>query len=231
MKISDNHITELYRFTREHFVEHYDVQTELVDHLANDIEQIWQAQPDLSFQEAKTISFKKFGVFGFMDVVGSRQKTLEKRYWKTILRFVKDWFQFPKIIITLIMYSSLFLLFTSSVSEFVFVGIIVCYFFFGIVKIIQLKSIFNKRKKRLGKTWMLEDLIFKQGVGNAAVLPLYTFQIFIHTGDSTSVSLIWGALLALFYTAIFIIGYISLVILPQKAEELLSETYPEYKLS
>jgi hypothetical protein len=231
MKISDNQITELYRFTREHFVEHYDVQTELVDHLANDIEQIWQAQPNLSFQEARTISFKKFGVFGFMDVVGSRQKALEKRYWKTILRFVKDWFKLPKIILTLIIYSSLFLLFTSSVSEFVFVGIISCYFFFGIVKIIHLKSIFNKRKKSLGKTWMLEDLIFRQGVVNAAFLPLYTFQIFLHTADLTSEPLIWGALLALFYTAVFIIGYISLVILPQKTEELLLETYPEYKLS
>jgi hypothetical protein len=230
MKITDAHITELYRFTREHFVEHYDVQTELVDHLANDIEQIWIEQPTLTFREAKTISFKKFGVFGFMDVVGSRQKALEKRYWKTILRFVKDWFKLPKIILTLIIYSSLFLLFTSSVSEFVFVGIISCYFFFGIGKIIQLKSIFNKRKKSLGKTWMLEDLIFKQGVGNAALLPLYTFQTFLHIGDLTSMSVTWALIASVFYTSIFIIGYISLMIIPSKAEELLLETYPEYKL-
>jgi hypothetical protein len=96
MKISDNQITELYRFTREHFVVHYDVQTELVDHLANDIEQIWVEQPILTFREAKTISFKKFGVFGFMDVVEQKQKAMNKRYWKILLRFIKEWFTLPK---------------------------------------------------------------------------------------------------------------------------------------
>ncbi|MDC1464178.1 hypothetical protein N8387_00675 [Polaribacter sp.] len=34
MKLTETHIQELYKFTRKHFVEHYDVQTELVDHLA-----------------------------------------------------------------------------------------------------------------------------------------------------------------------------------------------------
>lgn len=41
MKLTPEQIQELYKFTRQHYVEHYDVQTELVDHLANDIEQIW----------------------------------------------------------------------------------------------------------------------------------------------------------------------------------------------
>ena len=78
MKLTPEQIQQLYKFTREHFVEHYDVQTELVDHLANDIEQIWETQPNLSFEDARTISFKKFGVFGFMDVVGERAKALNK---------------------------------------------------------------------------------------------------------------------------------------------------------
>lgn len=90
MKITENHITELYKFTRQHFVEYYDVQTELVDHLANDIEQIWQDRPELSFHEARTISFKKFGVFGFMNVVEQKQKAMHKRYWKILWRFVKE---------------------------------------------------------------------------------------------------------------------------------------------
>ena len=42
MKLTENQIEALYKFTRQHFVYHYDVQTELVDHLANDIEQIWE---------------------------------------------------------------------------------------------------------------------------------------------------------------------------------------------
>ena len=34
MKLNNQHIEQLYTFTRQHFVEHYDVQTELVDHLS-----------------------------------------------------------------------------------------------------------------------------------------------------------------------------------------------------
>ncbi|PIE98900.1 MAG: hypothetical protein CR961_01445 [Polaribacter sp.] len=76
MKLTAEQIQDLYKFTRQHYVEHYDVQTELVDHLANDIEQICKEKPSLTFTEARDISFKKFGVFGFMEVVEQKQGEL-----------------------------------------------------------------------------------------------------------------------------------------------------------
>ena len=100
MKLTETHIQELYKFTRKHFVEHYDVQTELVDHLANDIESIWIEKPKLTFEQARDESFKKFGVFGFMEVVEQKQNQMNKKYFKTILRFAKEWFRLPKIIFT-----------------------------------------------------------------------------------------------------------------------------------
>lgn len=45
MKLNQTHIDSLYKFTRQHYVVHYDLQTELVDHLANDIETIWELNP------------------------------------------------------------------------------------------------------------------------------------------------------------------------------------------
>ncbi len=108
MKLTENHIKQLYKFTREHFVYHYDVQTELVDHLANDIEQTWEAKPQLTFEQARDVSFKKFGVFGFMNVVDKKQKAMGKKYWKIILQFAKDWFQLPKIVATFAIFSLLF---------------------------------------------------------------------------------------------------------------------------
>ena len=69
-------IDHLYQFTRQHYVEWYDLQTELVDHLANDIEHIMDNNKDLSFEEAKKVSFKKFGVFGFSDVIEQKQNAL-----------------------------------------------------------------------------------------------------------------------------------------------------------
>ena len=90
MKLTDNNISELYKFTRKHFVEHYDVQTELVDHLANDIEAIWEENPNLSFEKARDKSFKKFGVFGFMNVVEEKHKQVGKRYRKVLWTLFKE---------------------------------------------------------------------------------------------------------------------------------------------
>jgi hypothetical protein len=91
MKLTQDQIQELYKFTRAHYVEHYDLQTELVDHLANGVEQQWAHYPKLSFEEAKQMEFKKFGVFGFMDVVAERQKAMGKKYRKIIWQFFMAW--------------------------------------------------------------------------------------------------------------------------------------------
>ena len=49
-KVSASQIEKLYRFTRQHYVEYYDVQSELVDHLANGIEEQWKEDPEIPFQ-------------------------------------------------------------------------------------------------------------------------------------------------------------------------------------
>ena len=52
MKLNPQQIDKLYLFTRQHYVEYYDLQAELVDHLANAIEIEWQQNPKLTFDEA-----------------------------------------------------------------------------------------------------------------------------------------------------------------------------------
>ena len=46
MKLSSNQIQQLYTFTQQHYVEYYDLQTELVDHLANSIEEQCTENPN-----------------------------------------------------------------------------------------------------------------------------------------------------------------------------------------
>lgn len=58
MKLSLEQIERLYQFTRQHYVEYYDLQTELVDHLANAIESQWLENPKLSFEQALQVEFK-----------------------------------------------------------------------------------------------------------------------------------------------------------------------------
>lgn len=52
MKINDSQLEQLYTFTQKHYVEWYDLQMELVDHLAHGIEAQWQENPSLNFEDA-----------------------------------------------------------------------------------------------------------------------------------------------------------------------------------
>jgi hypothetical protein len=51
MKLTAEQIDHVFTFTRQHYVEWYDLQSELVDHLANAIETQWQENPKLSFNK------------------------------------------------------------------------------------------------------------------------------------------------------------------------------------
>lgn len=100
IKLTRAQIDQLYLFTRQHYVEWYDLQSELVDHLANAIETQWQENPKLTFDEALNNEFRKFGVFGFMGVVEEKQKFLGKKYRKLIWNYYTEFFRLPKIILT-----------------------------------------------------------------------------------------------------------------------------------
>ena len=108
MKLNTSQIDQLFIFTQQHYVEYYDLQSELVDHLANAIEMQLHENPNRSFDEVLNIEFKKFGVFGFMDVVEKRQLALGKKYNGLVWQHFKYFFGIPKIILTIAMTLLLF---------------------------------------------------------------------------------------------------------------------------
>ncbi|TDP60005.1 hypothetical protein [Flavobacterium dankookense] len=229
MKLSQEQIERLYKFTRQHYVEYYDLQTELVDHLANAIEEQWQQNPKLSFEEALQIEFKKFGVFGFMDVVEQRQSVLNKKYNKLVLSELKTFFSVPKIIGTVAAIGIVFYFIKSItlgalVVQSLFFILVVLYFL-GIAILMQRNK---KRNKQNGKKWLLKEIMF--GYSSSAGLINLPIQFALHLkGENYH-----DGLLLLFSFLLILLGlteYIMLVLIPSKAEDFLKETYPEYKIA
>jgi hypothetical protein len=101
MKVTENQIQQIYTFTKKCHVEWYDVQTELVDHLANGIEKQWLTNPNISFYNALMNEFKKFGFSGFENLVEEKTKALNKYYRKQVWFYLKEFLTLPKIILTL----------------------------------------------------------------------------------------------------------------------------------
>lgn len=228
MKLSKEQIQQLYTFTRQHFVEHFDVQTELVDHLANDIEQILTEKPTLSFEAAKMMSFKKFGVFGFMEVLEESSKALNKKYWKLVLEIFKNYFKLPQLLSVLLIFATIY-------TGFLFVPnhrLIYMILGFGIaafllVRLIQLQKIKKQRFKKTNKKWLLEEYILN--AGNIGTLSYFIFQIPMNLKMQLD-SVLLIIIASLFFTFYIIFTYIIAFVLPLKVEEILIKQYPEYKL-
>jgi len=229
MKLNQPQIQDLYAFTKQHYVDYYDLQTELVDHLANDIEAIWEVQPKLSFEEAKSKAFKKFGVFGFMDALEQKQKAMSKRYRSYLWTEFKTWCAMPKIVISMTLFLSIYTLFTTTFAKQFSIGLYVIICLWSCYKCWQLNKMFKIRNEKYNKKWMLEDIIFnKAGIMVLVLLSqVHTFFTMLENAFNNVYKI---ASLATAFTLLILINYIILELLPNKAEKLLINNYPEFSL-
>jgi hypothetical protein len=228
MKLTPSQIDQLYTFTQQHYVEYFDLQTELVDHLANSIEEQWAENPKRSFEEALQIEFKKFGVFGFMDVVEQRKIAMNKKYSKLVWLHFKNFFKLPQIIGTLLSIFLVFQMLKSITISHEVVAIlaymILISFWVGLIRMNRKRK---KTVKEEGKKWLLKDIIY--GYSSMAGMSYLPFQIFlqfeIHHSNLTTLFF-----MSFFIVSMVIIEYILFFVIPSKASEYLKQTYPEYDL-
>ncbi|MCF8713658.1 hypothetical protein JM658_02370 [Joostella atrarenae] len=231
MSLTSEEIKELYAFTRKHYVEWYDLQTELVDHLANGIELQMEQNSELSFKDALQTEFKKFGVFGFMDVVEERKKALGKRYLGFIKNEFLDYFKWPEFVKFLTIWGALYTAFYFTEKKYILIFGLITTFFIGIVFfMVRMRKKIKARQAESNKKWLLEQHIFDLGgFAGGVFLPIQIIAQFrIHEFFSWSVATC--VLVSLGFTGYVFIIYIILVKIPSKAESYLCRVYPEYKL-
>ena len=228
MTVTETQIQELYRFTRQHFVEHYDVQTELVDHLANDIESQWEEKPELSMEEALNIAFKKFGVFGFQDVVSARANALNKHYWASVWTIFKQFFTLPKIILTTALLCFTYLcLSLTPVFKYTLGGIVVVYLIVFSIRAYQINKSIKREQKATGRKWLYQDIVSSLGylgvyanlvVQLASRIPYLDAQL----------NPLYLSLLCVFIVSFGILSYIILFEVPKKITLYLKQEYKAY---
>jgi len=231
MKLTALQIDHLFTFTRQHYVEWYDLQSELVDHLANAIESQWEKNPKVTFDEALTIEFKKFGVFGFMDVVEKRQAVLRKKYNGVVWEHIKGFFGIPKIVLTIAMTLVLFsILKLENYREWIFIGFFITLFGFLVYEMIKNNRIRKKKNQIGGKRWLFEEIINQYGGFTGIIaLPFNMFIQFFNHNENFSNNF-WTLGLSFFLVLFSLVFFVVFKIIPSKATEYLAATYPEYKL-
>jgi hypothetical protein len=103
MTLNQEQIEALFRFCEKKSVRYYDLQVELVDHLAERIEEEMKADHHLDFEAALQKVYKGFGLFGFAHIVQDKEKALRKQHNKLWLKEVGNFFTIPKILLTLLL--------------------------------------------------------------------------------------------------------------------------------
>ncbi|MEZ7498379.1 hypothetical protein QO200_06470 [Flavobacterium sp. Arc3] len=232
MKLTAAQIDQLFTFTRQHYVEWYDLQSELVDHLANAIEAQWEENPNLTFDQALNVEFKKFGVFGFMDVVEKRQAVLSKKYNRLVWQHFKDFFGVPKIVLTILTTLVLFsILKISHYSEWIYMGLFIILIVFSVYEIFKSKK---KQKQKLQsgqKRWLFEEIINQYGGFLVLIsFPINLFSRIFYHSEKYIGNDYWILGLSFFFALLAIVIFIIFKVIPSKAEDYLLATYPEYKL-
>ncbi|MBZ4189209.1 hypothetical protein [Niabella beijingensis] len=102
--LTNEQIQTLDQFCQKKGVRYYDLKMELVDHLAAGIEEKMTASPGLEFDAALQQVYAAFGISGFSKVVQQREEAARKACRQKELRLFWEYFTFPKIAVSLLVF-------------------------------------------------------------------------------------------------------------------------------
>lgn len=229
-QLTPQQIEYLHSFCDKHYVPYYDLQVELVDHLATAIECRWEEEPDIGFEQALNETYREFGVTGFSRVRIAREKELLKKYRRMLWQYVGQFFKLPKIILTIAMSALLFLIFRSTEKDSIivvfFIVIValfeITYFVYIYPKFFSINA-FSKNKFLLGN-------VFRNIQGMFATVPLLllNFASFLNMSDYPSFLVCFELLVSVFLIALsFFIISLSFYV-PGKIREHFEKQFPQF---
>lgn len=229
-QLNPEEIEKLFLFCRKHYVNQYDLQIELVDHLAASIEANWETEPEVSFAQALNKTYKSFGINGFSKIKEEKEKALRKKYNHLFWVFIVGYFKFPKIMMTLAFTFLLFSLLKLIENDGLFIGIYVLLFLpFGLLYEFYIFPKHFTINLISGKSFLLINYL-KSIKSQMLFIFLFSFQslnfftIFSHKVPNSWLQLGTAFIMA-FYT---IVIYAGCFFVPQKVCEHFTEQFPQF---
>ncbi|MEZ4903144.1 MAG: hypothetical protein R2822_15995 [Spirosomataceae bacterium] len=100
MQLTQKQIDNLFVFENRKGIKPFDLQMELVDYLATDIEQLQFHTPALSFEEALQQASAPFGRWGFDYLLQKTERSTQKRQEELFWWYFSDFFCWSKALFT-----------------------------------------------------------------------------------------------------------------------------------
>lgn len=231
--LTEKETSYLFGFCRKHYVYHYDLQVELVDHLASSIEEQWESEPELSFENALWNTFRKFGIHGFSKIKEQKKKELRKKYNRLQWNYLRSFFGWPKILLTLACTLTLATLFRLVKND---IWVIAPYFGSMLIFLVYYYLRIYPFKFKSGKIKGKKFLLLEQLQG-AQFMTILFIQIPIQIPNFWNITKIstFQSTLGIFAVSMLIVVftialYGELFYTPEKIKEHFREQFPEFAL-
>ena len=230
-RLTPEQIKTLFSFCRKHAVNQYDLQMELVDHIASSIEEQWETKHEISFQEALNNTFVKFGLLGFSKIKDRKKKELRRKYNRLLFQYLLDYYRWPKVLLASTLSILLFILFrltnnvplvTISLSGVIFIFPI---FYNGYL----FDKLFNL-KIQPGKSFLILDCLKnRQKMLSIAFQLSWVISMIIHKLNYNYISHPEiEFVFAFFLTGYILLLYLYFFIVPQKIKKHFTEQFPQF---
>lgn len=218
MQLTQEQISTLFAFTQKKYVHFYDLQCEIVDHLAAAIEERLEQNSEITFEEALSDVYKSFGIFGFAKIVREKEKQLDKQSMKMFFAEIKHLFTYPHLIFSSLLFLIIYTLSDVISPEYLYPGATV----FSLLFLVAL-TIFWKRIPKPAKPLRM----FSGNIPYLAFLPYGYAQILIqlHDADASAASR-WVFVLFTFFSVLYLIAnYRIFIKMRSKAQALYPEAF------
>ena len=127
-QLNKEEIQQLFQFMEKNGVSYYDVQLEMVDHFASEIEENWEHYPAHFTLEHKILDVhSRIGQIGFDRIIQDKTSAINKWFWNYCYTYIKSFFSWPKIVITILLMVLFYQLIIQSENPFEF-GFLIIHF-------------------------------------------------------------------------------------------------------
>ncbi|MEO7524373.1 MAG: hypothetical protein ABIT58_09780 [Ferruginibacter sp.] len=149
MSLTDAQIQALFLFTEKKYVRYYDLQVELVDHLATRIQEEINANQKLSFEQALEKVYADFGIFGFAKVVQEKQDQFVRMGQRLLWKEFKALFRWPQITLVALVATIAWQLTLRVSMEILFPVLFIAWIAASVLLTINIALNIKKQKKKL----------------------------------------------------------------------------------
>ncbi len=230
-KLTEEQVAKLFAFCQKNEIYAFDLQIEIVDHLASSIEEQWQGNPELTFGWALKNALDKFGKTRLKKLEHKLRRQLKQNFNRILFSYLLEYFRWPKIVITVIVFLSIFTLLQFTNNNFrilLFISIPVSlfsiyYHFFIFPKKFDINITNNK-------TFELIDYLknINARIGSVAQLPFILLIASNDAGMRSSNTIKMEILIAFLFSLLLVFFYGHFFFLPQKIREYFFRNYSEF---